>query len=172
MTHSGHFGFHVNLVFRGLNNFMWLLDHEVADDPASLVGNLNFRKHAIADRAKYPNLITSFYEIVITFTHQVAIYGIEQKVVKDHKRIERHATILKHKDRDEHAVVEQVFRHGRIDEGFVFLNIKSWMGKILFHDIYDISLSARNETCGRYKGFEPNLQIRKLDLNKKGYQVR
>lgn len=170
MTHFSHFGFHLNFVSCCLDNFMWLLNREVTDGSALLVGNLNFRKHTITNRAKHPNFITTLYEIIIAFTHEVAIYGVEQEVVKDHERIKRYAAILKHKDRDEHAIVKQMLGHRCIDEWFVFLNFKSWVGKILFHNIYDTSFGVRKEARGRHKGFEPQQQIRKFDQNKKASQ--
>jgi hypothetical protein len=136
MSHFSHFSFHVDFIFCRFDNFVWFFDSKIADSSSLLVGNLDFGKNAVANRTEYPNFITAFDEIIVAFTNKITIYGIEQKVIKDHERVEWNPTIFEYKDRDKHSIVEQVLRHCCIHKRLIFLNLKSWVGEILFHDTH------------------------------------
>src|SRR5688500_9794611 len=114
MPHISNFRLHIDLVLGSFDNFMRLFNRKVANGFTLFIGNLNLSKYAIADCAKYPDLITALHKIIVTLPDKVTINRIQQKVIKDHERIKWHAAIFKHKNRYEHTVVKQMLGHCRI----------------------------------------------------------
>jgi hypothetical protein len=98
MTHFGHFNFHLNLIFGRFDNIVWFFDRKISYGFTLLICDLDLSEYAIANRTKYPYFITALYEIIVALPNKITIYGIEQKVVKDHKWIERNTTVFEYED--------------------------------------------------------------------------
>jgi hypothetical protein len=147
VPHGAYFRFHFDFVFGRLDYVVRLLDGEVADGFALLMGNLDFGQHAVADGAEHPDLVATLHQIIVALVHQMAVNGIEQEVIEDHEGVQRHAAMLQHEHRNEHAVIEQVFGHRCINEWFVLLDIKRRVREAVFHSII-ITLASVAKNCG------------------------
>lgn len=65
MPHISNLGFHLNIVR--------LLNREVANDFALLVGNSDFCQDTITDGTEYPDFVAPLDEIIVAFTNQVPL---------------------------------------------------------------------------------------------------
>ncbi len=77
------FTFH--LVYGRRHDVMGMLDTEIAHRFLRLLGDLDFRQHAVADLPKHPDFVTAHHQRIITSSHEVSINGVEEKVIENQK---------------------------------------------------------------------------------------